>query len=133
MYKYKDIIGLPHHVSPTRPRMSLAQRAAQFAPFAALNGHEEAIAETARYTSAETELSDSEAEKLNRKLMYASRHGLSVILTYFRPDSDKAGGAYLHLQGVIKKIDTQERILTLTDGHTVSLDSIRAITLPPKP
>ena len=48
MSNYDDIIDLPHHVSKDRPRMSMYQRAAQFAPFAALNGHGEAIEQTAK-------------------------------------------------------------------------------------
>ncbi|MBO4661815.1 MAG: hypothetical protein J5630_03845 [Bacteroidaceae bacterium] len=46
--QYADIINLPHHVSARHPQMSMYQRAAQFAPFAALSGHSEAIRETAR-------------------------------------------------------------------------------------
>lgn len=51
--RYDDIINLPHHVSPTRPRMSNADRAAQFAAFAALSGHSEAMRETARQAEEE--------------------------------------------------------------------------------
>lgn len=48
MGKYDDIIDLPHHVSATRPRMSMQERAAQFSPFAALVGFDDAIQETGR-------------------------------------------------------------------------------------
>ena len=51
MSRYDDIIHLPHHVSKTRKPMPMINRAAQFAPFAALTGHDEAIAETARQTT----------------------------------------------------------------------------------
>ena len=43
---YEDIIYLPHHVSRRHPQMSMYNRAAQFAPFSALNGHDDAIRET---------------------------------------------------------------------------------------
>ena len=65
---YDDIINLPHHVSERHPQMSMYNRAAQFAPFAALTGHGSAITEAARLTDAEQELSESEAEILDRKL-----------------------------------------------------------------
>ena len=64
---YDDIISLPHHVSRVHPQMPMYSRAAQFAPFAALSGHEAAISETARQTDTERELADSEAEMLDRK------------------------------------------------------------------
>ena len=67
---YDDIIHLPHHVSERHPQMSMYNRAAQFAPFAALTGHNAAITEAARLTEAEQELSESDAEVLNRKLAY---------------------------------------------------------------
>lgn len=60
MSKYDEIINLPHHESASRKPMSLYNRAAQFAPFSALSGHDEAIAETARLTSAQIESSADE-------------------------------------------------------------------------
>lgn len=56
MHKYDDIIDLPHHVSKTHPPMPLSDRAAQFAPFAALTGHHEAVKETARLVAERNEL-----------------------------------------------------------------------------
>ncbi len=67
MSRYDDIINLPHHVSPTRQRMSMLDRAAQFAPFAALTGYEAAVGETARLTAERRELDAQEAEELNRR------------------------------------------------------------------
>ena len=69
-HPYDDIFDLPHHVSERHPQMSMYNRAAQFAPFAALTGHNAAITEAARLTEAEQELSESDAEVLNRKLAY---------------------------------------------------------------
>lgn len=67
MGKYDDIIDLPHHVSKVHPQMSILDRSAQFAPFAALTGHEEAIAETARLTNEWHEPDEDKKESLMRK------------------------------------------------------------------
>lgn len=50
--EFDDIIDLPHHVSKNHPQMSMSSRAAQFAPFAALTGHDEAIENTAKNNEA---------------------------------------------------------------------------------
>ena len=74
MDKYAHIIDLPHHVSKVRPQMTMYQRAAQFAPFAALTGHSAAISETARLTDRKTELSENECEMLNQRIMLLLSH-----------------------------------------------------------
>ena len=56
MNNYDDIINMPHHVSKKHPKLSIEQRAAQFAPFAALTGYEDAVKETARFTEEKIEL-----------------------------------------------------------------------------
>ena len=92
---YDDIINLPHHVSERHPQMSMYNRAAQFAPFAALAGHDSAITEAARLTDAEQELPESEAEILDRKLarLQTMEEKTPVTVTYFVPDSRKDGGS----------------------------------------
>ena len=84
-HPYDDIIDLPHHVSERHPQMSMYNRAAQFAPFAALTGHKAAITEAARLTEAEQELSESDAEVLNRKLAYLQSldEKPTISVTYF--------------------------------------------------
>jgi len=108
--KYADIINLPHHQSATRKRMSLYDRAAQFASYKALSGYEDMVAEEARLTDSELELSESETELINAMLCeiaerveYGDHPAVSV--TYFKPDAYKAGGRYETLTAVIKKID----------------------------
>lgn len=107
---YADIIDLPHHQSETRPHMSLYDRAAQFAPFAALSGYDDMVVETARLTDSEIELSDSEIELINgviaeiHRLTESGAHP-AVSLTYFIPDQYKQGGSYEPFNGIIKKID----------------------------
>lgn len=91
--RYDDIINLPHHVSTTRSPMPLANRAAQFAPFAALTGHEDAIRETARLTGGRIELSADEQDRLTRRLRHALNiDGAKITVGYFCPDLAKDGG-----------------------------------------
>ena len=111
---YDDIINLHHHVSRRHPQMSLYSRAAQFAPFAALSGYEEAIAETARCTVREAELMEDDRQLLDRKLSCLSssltEHPV-VSITYFQPDMKKSGGKYMIATGIVREID--ERIDTI--------------------
>ena len=105
MTAYDDIIRLPHHVSQNHPQMSMLDRAAQFAPFAALAGYEAAVGETARLTSERRELDAQEAEELNRRL--AALISLlpdrpEATLEYFVPDDRKAGGAYVTVTGRVR-------------------------------
>lgn len=127
MSKYDNIINLPHHVSETRTPMPMENRAAQFAPFAALTGHDDAIAETARLTSAKHELSPAESEKLSRKLHYALEKEAVITITHFQPDALKHGGCYKQICGKIKKIDPTDGLLILTDRRTIPLAYIAHI------
>lgn len=127
--KYKDIIELPHHVSTVRRPMPLSQRAAQFAPFAALDGHEEAIAETARLTSCRTELSEDEENRLNRSIAIAVARHIPVTITFFCKDENKAGGRYVPISGIIKKVDSCLRVLVLVDGRSIPLDAVHSLAI----
>ncbi len=144
--EYSDIINHPHHVSQTRPQMSMHDRAAQFAPFAALTGHDAAVAETARLTDRRMELDENELQHLDEQLSlmkaFMERSGEDaegehmvksdgrtkimceknrqpyVSITYFIPDKYKEGGAYVTETGRLKKIDEYERVLLMeTDGR----------------
>ena len=128
--QYDDIINLPHHVSKTRPQMSMLDRAAQFSPFAALTGHNAAIKETGRLTDEKVDLGEEEKEVLDRKQLFlieklSERPALTV--TYFVPDEKKAGGAYVTRSGNLKKIDAFERWMQLIDGTKIPLDDILEI------
>ena len=104
--KYDDIIDLPRHKSSTRPPMPREKRAAQFAPFAALTGHEEAVKETARLTDKKIELDETMKAILNEKLKIIKRDLVKkpyVEITYFQPDKRKAGGYYYSINGRVKK------------------------------
>ena len=126
---YDDIINLPHHVSETRPRMSALDRAAQFSPFAALTGYEDAVKETARLTSERVELDELEKEALDYRLQTLSELGDAppVTLTYFVPDKKKAGGRYETAAGYIKKIDKYEGVIVLTDGKRISVSDLYGV------
>ena len=126
-HQYDDIIDLPHHVSATRLRMSMIDRAAQFSPFAALTGYDAAIKETGRLTDERIELSEESRAALDRKQQLlldnlADRPEVSV--TYFVPDERKSGGAYVTVTGRVKKVDDYQRLLLLTDGTKIPLDEI---------
>lgn len=117
MGKYDDIIDLPHHVSATRPHMPMIDRAAQFQPFRALTGYEDAVRETARLTDERPELTEDEKALLDiqlQKLADNIDRQPQVTLTYFRPDRKKAGGAFVMATGRLKKIDDYEGTLILT-------------------
>lgn len=127
MGKYDDIINLPHHVSQTRPQMSMIDRAAQFSPFAALTGYDAAIKETGRLTDTKVEISDEDRDVLDRKQQYLQEivaDRPEITITYFVPDEKKDGGSYTSLTGNLKRIDYYERLFVLTDGTKIQLDEI---------
>ena len=107
--RYDEIMELPHHVSKTRPQMPLSDRAAQFAPFAALTGYDSAIKETGRLTDERIELDEEALTALDRKyqlLMDTLDDAPEVTIIYFQPDERKAGGQYVSATGTVKKVDT---------------------------
>ena len=127
MDPYEDIINLPHHVSPKRPQMSMQDRAAQFSPFAALTGYEDAIKETGRLTDVKIELSDEDRELLDQKQQYLQEHigdRPEITITYFVPDEKKSGGAYISISGRMKRVDEYARQFVMTDGKKIPLDDI---------
>ena len=128
--KYKDIINLPHHQSKRRPRMSMIDRAAQFSPFAALTGHNDAIIETARLTDRKIELDEGSKSILNEKIQMISDYiSEKPIITFihFEPDIKKDGGAYPKTTGTVKKIDDFEKEIILTNGTIISIEHIYEI------
>ncbi|HOX41731.1 MAG TPA: hypothetical protein PK263_06100 [bacterium] len=124
---YDDIINLPHHVSSTRPQMSMIDRAAQFSPFAALTGYDAAIKETGRLTDEKIELDEEALSNLNMKfqiLFEKLDEQPDIAITYFKPDETKSGGAYLTTTDKIKKIDEYERIITTANGTKIPMDDV---------
>lgn len=128
-HPYDDIINLPHHVSERHPQMSMYNRAAQFAPFAALTGHNAAITEAASLTEAEQELSESDAEVLNRKLAYLQSldEKPTISVTYFVPDDKKEGGSYHTATGIVKSVEPDKGVLQFEDGTGIPVIRIKDI------
>ena len=130
MEKYKDIINLPHKQSSKRPHMSLLDRAAQFAPFAALTGYDDAIKETGRLTDERIEMSEEKLSVLNARYQILVDHlgeEPEVAITYFVPDIYKTGGSYVTTTGVVKKLDTYERLVTMVDGTRILMDDVQTL------
>lgn len=124
---YEDIIHLPHHVSATRPQMSMLDRAAQFSPFAALTGYDEAIKETGRLTDDRIELDENTRAALDMKQAILAENintHPEISITYFLPDAKKAGGEYVTVTGSLKRIDEYERLMIFMDGRKVPMDEI---------
>ncbi|MEE0685033.1 MAG: hypothetical protein UEA60_00135 [Lachnospiraceae bacterium] len=129
---YDDIINLPHYQSKKRAHMSLEDRAAQFASFAALTGHEEAIEETARLTEKKIVLDEAAKEAISEKLFEISQSldkKWNVSITYFKPDRFKEGGAYLTDIGVVKKIDEVEKIIVMDNGMRIEIEGIIGVEI----
>lgn len=131
-HRYDDIIHLPHPTSSKRPRMPRANRAAQFAPFAALSGYEDAVSETARLTDRMIEPDEDSLALLNDQLhaLMADPSRPEVLLTVFEPDEHKEGGAYLQIRGRIRRVDEAARTLILTNRTTLAMEQVLRIDFP---
>lgn len=130
--RYDDIIDLPHPVSQRHPQMPLADRAAQFSPFAALTGLDAALQETSRLTDQRITLDEYEQAELDKTLQAlreAAPQHPAVEITYFQPDARKAGGQYVTSVGHVKRIAEYEQQLILTDGTSIPLAEIIAAAM----
>ena len=127
MSRYDDIINLPHHISPTRKQMSMHDRAAQFAPFAALVGYDDAVAETARLTENRPELDEQEQRAINERLAFIADHiheQPEIRIKYFVPDERKSGGAIVEVSGKTYRISNADATIVMTDGCKIRLSDI---------
>lgn len=126
-FPYEDIVNLPPHISKKHPQPTMLERAARFAPFAAITGYEEMVLEEARVTEERIELDEGTLAMLNEKLniIHDSLDSEPVIqITYFEPDKKKSGGAYISVTGTVKRIDEYERIVIMSDGKKIRIDEI---------
>ena len=126
-FPYEDIVDLPHHVSKKHPQPTMADRAARFAPFAAITGYEEMVLEEARITDDRIELDENSKAALNEKLNMILEfidEQPEVSITCFEPDKRKAGGAYVTVTGTVKRIDEYEHLVIMTDGKKINIDDI---------
>lgn len=128
MNEYQDIINLKRPFSKRIP-MSMDVRTAQFAPFSALTGYNEAIKEVERITTPKRELSEGLKEIINEKLNIIAKNEFKglVKISYFSPDSKKSGGEYKNISQVIKKIDVNNGVVILLDNQKIPLDNISDI------
>ena len=129
-FPYEDIVNLPPHISKKHPQPSMMDRAARFAPFAAITGYEEMVLEEARVTEERVDLDEGALSLLNEKLNMIQEfldEEPEVTITYFEPDKKKSGGAYVSITGVVKRIDEYEHFVIMTDGKKIRIEDIYAI------
>lgn len=132
MGDYDDIINLPHYEPKRHPRMSMMARAAQFAPFAAVAGHDAAIREEGRVTDEWTDIGEAESKELDNKMALLIARQIEnplVTIEYFMPDSRKSGGTYQTISGNVRRIDDYERVIELTDGRKIPVVVIKNIEI----
>lgn len=124
---YEDIMQIPYPKTNHRTRMSQRDRAAQFAPFAALCGHMEAIEETQRITEKEKRLDEDQKivldEKLQAIMTNIDQHPM-INVTYFKPDEKKKGGVYTTVVKRIRKVDACLRVIEFEDRSHVAMEQI---------
>ena len=130
MGNYDDIISLPHHESAKHPKMPALDRAAQFMPFAALTGHNAAVMETERLTDSRMELDEMKKEELNEHLQFIKEQLLQkpqISITFFLPDTQKNGGAYLTITGTVRKVEQTRHQVIMENGTVIPMDDIYEI------
>lgn len=125
--KYEDIISLPHYVSKKHPQMSLEERSAQFAPFAALTGYNNAIRETSRLTTEKKEIDeelkiilDSKIKRIQEQIQNKPK----ATFTYFTQDLKKDGGIYITVTGNVEKIDVYKKLIILVDKTEIPISEV---------
>lgn len=127
MKSYDKIINLPHYEPKYHQRMSIYNRAAQFAPFAALTGYEDAVAETGRLTENEKLLNDDLKNVIDMKLQIVEEHikdNQSINVLYFVKDKRKDGGKYIEYSGNVKRIDKISQEIIFKDNTKICFDKI---------
>ena len=130
MLRDQELLEMERPVSARHAPMRRCDRAAQFAPFAALSGFDETVQEAGRLTQAQIELAENEREALNDALVrLAARlpEQPEVRLTYFQPDAKKSGGTYRTILTRVRRLDANAQVLVLTDGTRIPFDSLLSI------
>lgn len=129
-HRYDDIIHLKYPYKTSRKKMSLNMRGAQFAPFAALTGHDASVKETARLTDTRIELNEQQKSIVDMKLSYLSSiisQLPKISVVYFEEDLKKEGGAYRNKEGSLKKIDEYTKRLIFEDKSYIYISDIYTI------
>ena len=119
---YDDIINLTRPETKNREHMSRLNRAAQFAPFAALTGYAAAVSETGRLTEKKRVLSSDEIAILERRINFLIENEINekIKIKYFKKDERKSGGKYLEIEDKFKKFDDINLILALESGLRIN-------------
>ena len=126
-FPYEDIVNLPRPTSKKHPEPSMMDRAARFAPFAAITDYEEMVLEEARVTEDRITLDENALSLLNEKLNILQKFSdktPKIKVTYFEPDKKKSGGAYVTVTGLVKRIDTYKKMLIINDGKKIPMENI---------
>lgn len=127
---YEDIIYLPHYEPKNHARMSSYNRAAQFAPFAALTGYEDQVKEVARLTEKKVDIDEELRNDINNKLQIIQMNiklKTKVTITYFAQDKRKSGGAYITITGNVKKVDSIEEQIVMDDNQKIPMNDVLSI------
>ena len=130
MQKYEDMWKMPHHVSPRRRAMPDSERAAQFLPYAALTGYEDAVREEERLTEEWARPGETDCEVVNRRLgllLERIRERPEAAFVYFVPDEKKSGGAYVTVAGRVRRFRESEGEMELEDGTRIPLKRLCAV------
>ena len=126
-FPYEDIVNLPRPISKNHPQPTMSDRAARFAPFAAITDYEAMVLEEARETEKRIVPDENALSLLNEKLNILQEFPdkiSEIKVTYFIPDKKKSGGAYVTVKGSIKKIDPYEKLLILSDEKQIPIEDI---------
>ena len=130
MLRDQELLEMERPVSARHAPMRRCDRAAQFAPFAALSGFDETVQEAGRLTQAQIELAENEREALNDALVRLAAHlpeQPEVRLTYFQPDAKKSGGTYRTILTRVRRLDANAQVLVLADGTRIPFDALLSI------
>lgn len=106
------------------PKMPMSDRAAQFAPFAALTGHKEAILEQQRLTQTKRILSNEEKLAINEKIFELMNLKSKCRITYFEKDRTKSGGQYMESVLSFKWLDELNKTLFFKENIQIQIDDI---------
>lgn len=132
MSQYEDIIELPYIKSTNQPHMSMHDRAAQFASFAALTGFGDMVDETGRHTEEFTPPTEEEKKELDtvvNAILESGKKAVGIRIYYFLPDEYKTGGSYIEDSFVLKKTDCVNRELIMANGVKISFDYVYKIII----
>ena len=106
------------------PKMSMSDRAAQFAPFAALTGHKEAILEQQRTTQTKRILSNEEKLEINEKIIELMNLKSKCRIIYFEKDKTKSGGKYIQDVLSFRRLDELNKVLYFKENIQIQIDDI---------